>query len=68
MIKNSNVSSYGPSSENETSSKTGMAVKLGFILKQVMRQKLTNEMWKIKTNEFVWLIHWLICVTWLALV
>ena len=51
MIKNSNVSSYGSSSESETSSKRGITTRLGFILKQDMWQKLTNEMWEIKTNK-----------------
>ena len=36
MIKNSNVSSYGPSSESGMSSKGAMPIRLGFILKHVM--------------------------------
>ena len=35
MIKDPNVSSYGPSSKSETSSERGMAIRLAFILKQV---------------------------------
>ena len=36
---------------HETSSKRGMATRLVILLKQVMRQKLKNEMWEIKTNQ-----------------
>ena len=35
---------------SETSSKRRMTTGLGFILKGVMWQKLTSEMWEIKTN------------------